>query len=261
MSIPRGRTWRLPVFEALNPETSMVSLWPNFVCWGTHREPSRFREGDILPIPWWEEWQCHNVKRTAQLVKNLPVMWETPGSIPGSGGSAGEGIGYPLQYSWAFLVAQMVKNPPAMWETWVRSLGWEDPLEEGLATHSSILAWSIPMDRGAWWATSPWLQRVEHGWVTKHSTGRNMLCQPSLENKWYLAGWAVVLRACLSVSEGRMILKPVLSGAWVSLPAWSVVILDQVLLHAYAFPTLLGVPVSTLRLSLCICRAKPRVGL
>ena len=47
----------------------------------------------------------------------------------------------------------MVKNPPAMQETWVRSLGWEDPLEEGMATHSSILAWRIPRDRGAWWAT------------------------------------------------------------------------------------------------------------
>ena len=47
----------------------------------------------------------------------------------------------------------MVKKPPAMQETWVRSLGWEDPLEEGMATHSSILAWRIPMDRGAWRAT------------------------------------------------------------------------------------------------------------
>ena len=63
--------------------------------------------------------------------------------IPGSGRSAGEGIGYPLQYSWASLVAQQVKNPPAMLETWVPSLGWEDPLEKGKATHSSILAWRI----------------------------------------------------------------------------------------------------------------------
>ena len=54
---------------------------------------------------------------------------------------------------WTLLVAQMVKNPPAMQETWVPSLGWEDPLEEGMATHSSILAWRIPMDRGAWLAT------------------------------------------------------------------------------------------------------------
>ena len=54
--------------------------------------------------------------------------------------------------NWASLVAQLVKNLPAMLETWVRSLVWEDPLEEGMVTHSSILAWRIPMDRGAWWA-------------------------------------------------------------------------------------------------------------
>ena len=63
-----------------------------------------------------------------------------PSSIPGSGRSAGEGIGYPLQYSWAYFVAQLVKSPPAMLETWIRSLGWEDPLEKGKAIHSSILA-------------------------------------------------------------------------------------------------------------------------
>ena len=73
-----------------------------------------------------------------------------PGSIPGSERSPGEGIGYPLQYSWASLVAQMVKNPR---ETWVRSQSSEHPLEEGMATHSSIHAWRIPMDRGAWLAT------------------------------------------------------------------------------------------------------------
>ena len=50
------------------------------------------------------------------------------------------------QYSWASLVAKMVKKPPAVRETWVQSLGWEDPLEEGMATHSSILDWRIPMD-------------------------------------------------------------------------------------------------------------------
>ena len=63
-----------------------------------------------------------------------------PSSIPGSGRSTGEGISYPFQYSWASLVAQMVKNPPAMQETCVRSLGWKDSLEEGKATHSSVLA-------------------------------------------------------------------------------------------------------------------------
>ena len=66
-----------------------------------------------------------------------------PGSIPGLGRFPGEGIGYPLQCSSASLVAQLVKNLPAMWETWVWPLGWEDLLEKGKATHSSILAWRI----------------------------------------------------------------------------------------------------------------------
>ena len=52
-------------------------------------------------------------------------------------------------------MAQMVKNPPAVSETWVRSLGREDPVEEGMATHTSILVWRIPMNRRAWWATVP----------------------------------------------------------------------------------------------------------
>ena len=56
----------------------------------------------------------------------------------------------------------MEKNVPAMWETWIPSLGWEDPLEEGMATHSSILAWRIPMDRGAWWAT---VHEVARSWT------------------------------------------------------------------------------------------------
>ena len=67
-----------------------------------------------------------------------------PDSTSGSGRSAGEGISYPLQYSWASLVVQLVKNPPAMQYTWVQSLGWEDLLEKGKATHSSILIWRIP---------------------------------------------------------------------------------------------------------------------
>ena len=77
--------------------------------------------------------------------------------IPGSGRSAGEGIGFSLQYSWASLVAQLVKNLPAMWESWVRSLGWEDPLEKRKATHSSILAWRIPKT-----VSSMGSQRVGH---------------------------------------------------------------------------------------------------
>ena len=91
------------------------------------------------------------------------------GSIPGSGRSAREGIGYPLQYSWASLVAQLVKNPSAMWETWVLSQSWEDLLEKGKANPSSTLAWRIP------WAEEPvvlqsmGLQRVGHDQATSLS--------------------------------------------------------------------------------------------
>ena len=94
-----------------------------------------------------------------------------PSLIPGSGRAPGQGVGYPLQYSWDSLVAQTVKNPPAMQENWVRSLGWEDPLEEGIATHSSVLAGRIPMDRGAWWAT---VHGVTKG-QTRLSTAQNRL--------------------------------------------------------------------------------------
>ena len=84
-----------------------------------------------------------------------------PGSIPGSGRSSGESKGYPLQYSWASLVAQLVKNPPAMQETPAQSLGQEDPLEKGMATHSSILAWRIP-----WAVQTMGSQKVGHDWAT-----------------------------------------------------------------------------------------------
>ena len=83
-----------------------------------------------------------------------------PSSILGSWRSAGEGIGYPLQYSWASLVAHGVKNPPAMQETCVQSLGWEDPLKKGKAIHSSILTWRIP-----WTVESMGSQRVRHDWA------------------------------------------------------------------------------------------------
>ena len=76
--------------------------------------------------------------------KESACIAEDPGSIPGLGRSPGEGIGYPFQYSWVSLVAPLVKNPPEIPETWAQSLGWEDPVKEGMATHSSILAWGIP---------------------------------------------------------------------------------------------------------------------
>ena len=76
----------------------------------------------------------------AQLVKNPPAVElrrpQFMGSIHGLGRSAEEALGYPLQYSWAFLVVQLVKNLPAMWEAWIQSLGWEYPLEKGTVTHS-----------------------------------------------------------------------------------------------------------------------------
>ena len=92
---------------------------------------------------------CHS-SLIAWLVKNLPEMQET---LPASGRSTGEGIGYPLQYSWASLVPQLVKNLPAMWKTWIQSLGWEDPLEKGKATHSSTVAGEF---HGLY---SPWYQK------------------------------------------------------------------------------------------------------
>ena len=91
------------------------------------------------------QWWCDYHKFLDSSVgKESTINAEDPGSVPGLGRSTGEGKGYPLQYSWASLVAQLVKNPPAMWETWVQSLGWEDPLEKGKATHSSMLVWRIP---------------------------------------------------------------------------------------------------------------------
>ena len=80
-----------------------------------------------------------------------------PSSNPGLGRSTGERIGYPLQHSWASLVAQLVKNSTATQETWIQSLVWEDSLEKGKATLSSILTWRIP-----WTIWSMGLQRVGH---------------------------------------------------------------------------------------------------
>ena len=87
-----------------------------------------------------EKFSFHSNPKEGQCQRMYKLLysWEVPGSSagresacnagdPGLAGSAGEGIGYPLQCSWASLMAQLVKNPPAMWETWILSLGWEDP--------------------------------------------------------------------------------------------------------------------------------------
>ena len=90
------------------------------------------------------------------------------GLIPGLGRSPGEGICYPLQYSWASLVAQTVKNLPATWETWVQSLGWEFRAAGG--GHDNPLQYSYldPMDRGAWQTTVHGSQKV--GYTTEQIT-------------------------------------------------------------------------------------------
>ena len=109
---------------------------------------------------------------------------EDPDSIPGSGRSPGEGIGYPLQYSWASLVAQTAKNRRVMRETWIRSLGQEDPPGGG---HGNPLQYSClenPHGQRSLVGYSPWGHKELD--VTKHSTA--------------LCVW-LYLRACMSVNS------------------------------------------------------------
>ena len=95
-------------------------------------------------------WQGHGIKAIARC--HLRALWVR--KIPGEGRSC------PLQYSWASLVAQMVRNLRAMQETWVQSLGREDPLEEGMATHSNIPSWRIPRTEEPGRLQSMGLQKV-----------------------------------------------------------------------------------------------------
>ena len=92
----------------------------------------------------------------------------------------------------ASLVTQMVKNLPAIWETWVHSLGWEDPLKKGMATHSSALAWKIPWTEEPGKLQFTGSQRVGHDWATK----------PSIPSQRWRLGWV------LNLSDSKMILKP-----------------------------------------------------
>ena len=136
-------------------------------------------------------WMCRQPKKTLVGTTDRVNFTEEesacnagdPGLIPGSERSSREGIGCPLQYSWASLMVQIVKNLPARRETWVWSLGWEDPLEEGMATHSSILAWRIPMDKGAWWATVHGVTKSLSDWVIKHKYTRVIFGLESELNK------------------------------------------------------------------------------
>ena len=134
---------------------------------------------------WYDDVSCFNSSDGSSCYSKLFCWLGFPGSlagiesacnagdsglIPGWGRSPGEGIGYSLQYSWASLVSQMAKNLPAMRETWVQSLGWEDPLEEGMASLSSILACSILIDRGAWKAVVHGVAKCWMG-LSTHSVG------------------------------------------------------------------------------------------
>ena len=128
-------------------------------------------------------------------------------SIPESGRSPGERIGYPLQYSWASLVAQSVKNLPAMRETWVRSLGLEDPLEEGMATHSSILAWRIPKDRGAW---QPTVHGITKSWTwlsdlnTEHNIFSLLITCNHGKNPWERV-WLILVTYKAVIYKNRIL--------------------------------------------------------
>ena len=96
-----------------------------------------------------------------------------PGLIPGLGNSPGEGIGYPLQYSWVSLVAQKVKNLPAVWENWLRSL------EGGMASYSSIFfPGETPWTEEPHGLKSIGSHRVRHDWATRHSTAQCIYCNP-----------------------------------------------------------------------------------
>ena len=125
--------------------------------------------------------------------------------IPGSGRTAGQGIGYLLQYSWAFLVVQLVKNPPALWETWVQSLCWEVLLEKGKATHSRILAGEF---HGPY---SPRGHRVEQDWAIFTFTYcfiPSISSVQLLSRVWLFATpWITARQASLSITNSRSLLK------------------------------------------------------
>ena len=105
----------------------------------------RIAEGTLINALWWPKWEGNLKKRGGGCQTRLKQLST-------------------YAYLWSSLVIQMVKNPPAMWETWVQSLGQEDSPEEGMATHSSILAWRIPWteEPGGLWSVGS--QRVRHNW-------------------------------------------------------------------------------------------------
>ena len=137
-----------------------------------------------------------------------------PGSIPGSGRSPGEVIGSPLQYSWAPLVAQTVKNLPAMQATWLQSLSLKDSLQEGMAAHSSIPAWRIPVDRGAWRAAVLGVNiELDSSWVTQ----RTHIKSYSFSHRillWEVLGYLILLLIVFADSYSWWIISSSVLICW-----------------------------------------------
>ena len=129
-----------PSIRVFSNESALHIRWPKYWSFSFSVNPSNEHSGLISFRIDWFDMGFHG----SSAGKESACSSGDPGSIPGLGRSTGGGIGYPFQYSWALLEAQLAKNLPAMWETWVQSLGWEDPLQKGTATHSSTLAWRIP---------------------------------------------------------------------------------------------------------------------
>ena len=140
-----------PSIRVFSNESALHIRWPKYWSFSFSISPSNEHSGLISFRIDWFDMGFHG----SSAGKESACSSGDPGSIPGLGRSTGEGIGYPFQYSWALLVAQLARNLPAMRETWVQSLGWEDPLQKGTATHSSTLAWRIP-----WTVQSMGSQRV-----------------------------------------------------------------------------------------------------
>ena len=127
IKITRSYSFTLVTLTTLAKAEAFTSCW-----WGCRLEEALWKIFCQLGFP------------DSSVGKESACNAGDPCLIPELGRYAGEGIGYPLLYSWALLVAHLGKNPPAMQEAWVWLLGWEDSLEKGKATHSSILAWRIP---------------------------------------------------------------------------------------------------------------------
>ena len=150
-----------------------------------------------------------------------------PGVIPGSGRSPGEGIGYPVQYSWASLVAQLVKNSPAMRQTWVRSVGWEDPLEKGKATHSSIPASRIPWT--SWWGhkesdTTEWLTLSLFTW---NNQLRTWTFKETPQDPSHHHHWRLNLKKNFSVSPKPLVFTSLLFKFVIGFPSVIVAVVER----------------------------------